>query len=94
MVGGANSRVLCLARRAVSHRILRNNPAVREAENNQQHNRRSVPEYREHEQSVNTERQAAARKDEEVREAKNEQQRSRQLVPEYREHEQSVNMER
>jgi hypothetical protein len=50
-----------------------------------------VPKYREHEQSVNTERQAAACDDEEVEEAENAQQRNRRLVPEYREHEQSVN---
>jgi hypothetical protein len=66
---GANSRALHLARGAESRRILRNNPGVREAENNQQCNRWSVPEYSEHEQSVNTERQIAACKDEEVREA-------------------------
>ncbi len=87
---GANSRALRLTRRAESHRISRNNPDVREAENNQQCNRRSVPEYREHEQSVNTERRAAAHEDEEVRQAENKQQRNRRSVPEYREHEQSV----
>jgi hypothetical protein len=91
---GANSRALCLARRSESRRISRNNPGVREAENNQQRNRRSVPEYREHEQSVNMERQAAACEDEEEREAENKQQRNRWSVPEYREHEQSVNTER
>ncbi len=53
---GANSRALRLARRAESHRILHDNPGVREAVNNQQCNRRSVPEYREQEQSVNTEK--------------------------------------
>jgi hypothetical protein len=66
---GASSRALRLAWRAESHRISRNNPGVMEAENNQQCNRQSVPEYWEHEQSVNTERQAAACEDEEVREA-------------------------
>jgi hypothetical protein len=70
---GANSRVLHLAWRAESHRILHTNPGGRDAENNQQCNRRSVPEYREHEQSANMERQAAAREDEEVREAENKQ---------------------
>ncbi len=48
-----------------------------------------VPEYREHEQSVNTERQVAAREDEEVREA--EKKRKRHLNPETRSLEQSVN---
>ncbi len=43
---GANSRALHLAQRAESHRILCNNPCVREAVINQQCNRRSVPEYR------------------------------------------------
>ena len=91
---GVNSRALCLARRAESCRILRNNPGVREAENNQQRNRHLNPETRSHEQLVDTLRQAAARKDEEVREAENKQQRNRRLVPEYREQEQSVNTKR
>ena len=52
------------------------------------------PETRSRKQSVNTNRQAAARKDEEVREAENEQRRNRRSVPEYREQEQSVNMDR
>jgi hypothetical protein len=43
---------------------------------------------------VNTDRRAAARKDEEVREAGNEQRRNRWSVPEYREQEQSVNTDR
>jgi hypothetical protein len=64
---GANSRALRLARRAESHRILRNNPGVREAENNQQCNRWSVPEYREQDQSVNTNRQDIAHLDPEYR---------------------------
>ncbi len=49
---GANSRALRLAQRAESHRILRNNPGVRAAENNQQCNRRLNPETRSREQSV------------------------------------------
>jgi hypothetical protein len=64
---GANSRALCLARRAESRRISHNNPGVREAENNQQCNRWSVPEYREQEQSVNTNRGVIARLDPEYR---------------------------
>jgi hypothetical protein len=45
----------------------------------------------EHEQSVNTKRRSAARKDEEVREAENDQQRNRRrLNPETRSREQSV----
>jgi hypothetical protein len=52
---------------------------VREAENEQRCNRRSVPEYREQDQSVDTERRAAAREDEQVREAENEQRRNGQL---------------
>ncbi len=85
VIVGANSRALHLAWRAASCRISRNNPGVREAVNNQQRNRRSVPEYREQEQSANTERRAAARKDEEVRERENEQQHNRWSYPEYRE---------
>jgi hypothetical protein len=53
-----------------------------------------VPEYREQEQSVNTDRRAAAREDEQVREAENEQQCNRPLVLEYWKQEQSVNTER
>jgi hypothetical protein len=49
---------------------------------------RLVFEYREQEQSVHTDRQAAAGKDEQVREAENEQQCNRRLVPKYREQEQ------
>jgi hypothetical protein len=90
----ANSRALRLARMAETRRNSRNNPGVREAENKQQRNRQSVPEYREQEQSVNTERQAAARKDEEVRERENEQRCNRWLVSKYREQEQSFNMHR
>ncbi len=71
-MGGVNSRALHLAQRAESPRISRNNPGVREAENNQQRNRCLNPETRSPEQSVDTYRQAAARKDEEVREAENE----------------------
>ncbi len=67
---GANSRALRLARRAESRRILRNNPGVREAENNQQRNRRLVSEYREQEQSVNTNRQVIAHLDPEYRACK------------------------
>ncbi len=66
-----DSRALHLARRAESNRISHNNPGVREAENNQQCNRRFNPETRSWEQSVDTIRRAAARKDEEVREAEN-----------------------
>jgi hypothetical protein len=51
---GANSRALRLARRAESHRILCNNPGVREAENDQQRNRHLNPETRSWEQSVDT----------------------------------------
>ncbi len=50
-----------------------------------------VPEYREHEQSINMERRAAAHKGEEVKEAENKQQRNRHLSPETRSLEQSVN---
>ncbi len=71
---GINSRALCLARRAESRRILLNNPGVREAEKGQQCNRHLNPETRSRKQSVNTDRRAAACKDEEVREAENEQQ--------------------
>ena len=46
----------------------RKDEQVREEENEQQCNRQSVLEYRDQEQSVNTERQAAAHEDEEVRE--------------------------
>ncbi len=60
---GANSRALCLAQRAEIRRILHNNPGVREAENNQQPNRWSVSEYREQEQSANTNRRVIARLD-------------------------------
>ncbi len=67
VIVGAISRALLLARRAESHRILLNNPGVREAENNQQCNRRSVPEYGEQEQSVNTNRQVIAHFDPEYR---------------------------
>jgi hypothetical protein len=91
---GVNSRALCLAQRAESHRISRNNPGVREAENIQQCNRHLNPETRSCKQSVDMFRRAAARKDEEVREAENEQQCNRRLVPEYREQEQSVNTDR
>jgi hypothetical protein len=59
----------------------RKDEQVREAENEQQRNRRLVLEYREQEQSVNMERQAAARKDEEVRERANEHRRNRRSVP-------------
>jgi hypothetical protein len=89
-----NSRVLRLAQRAESRRISRKNLGVREAENDQQRNRRLNPETRSREQSVDTSRQAAARKDEEVREAENEQRRNRWLVSEYREQEQSINTDR
>jgi hypothetical protein len=91
---GANSRALHLAQRAESRRILRNNPGVREAENEQQRNRCLNPETRSQEQLVDTFRRAAAREDEEIREKENEQRRNRRSVPEYREREQSVNMER
>ncbi len=47
--------------------FLHNNPGVKEAENNQQCNRRSVPEYREQEQSVNTDRRVIAHLDPEYR---------------------------
>jgi hypothetical protein len=70
---GVNSRVLRLVQRAESRRILRNNPGVREAENDQQRNRRLNPETRSREQSVDTFKRATARKDGEVREAENEQ---------------------
>ncbi len=60
---GASSRALHLAWRAENRRILHNNPGVREAENNQQCNRRSVLEFREQEQSVNTARRVIARLD-------------------------------
>jgi hypothetical protein len=43
---GVNSRVLRLARRAESRRILRNNPGVREAEKDQRRNRHLNPESR------------------------------------------------
>jgi hypothetical protein len=89
-----NSRVLRLARRAESRRIVCNNPGVREAEKDQQCNRHLNPETRSREQSVDLFRQAAACKDEEVREAENEQQWDRWSVPEYREQEQSVDMDR
>ncbi len=49
------------------------NPGVREAENNKQCNRSLNPETRSREQSVDTFRRAAARKDEEEKEAENEQ---------------------
>ncbi len=48
---------------------------------------RSVLEYREQEQSVNMERQAAAHKDEKLRERENEQQYNRRSVPGVRENE-------
>jgi hypothetical protein len=70
---GVNSRVLHLARRAESCRILCNNPGVREAEKDQQRNRHLNPETRSCEQSVNADRGAPARKDEKVWEAENEQ---------------------
>jgi hypothetical protein len=66
---GVNSRALHLARRAESCRIFRNNPSVREAENDQQCNRHLNPETRSCKQSVNTDRRAAACKDEQVKEA-------------------------
>jgi hypothetical protein len=91
---GVNSRALRLAQRAESCRISRNNPGVREAENNQQRIRRFNPETRSCKQSVDTFRQAAAHEDEQVREAENEQQRNRQSVLEYREPEKSVNTDR
>jgi hypothetical protein len=75
---GVNSRALHLAQRAESCRISRNNPGVREAENDHQCNRRLNPETRSHKQSVDTFRRATAREDEQVREAKNEQRRNRQ----------------
>ncbi len=91
---GVNSRVLCLAQRAESRRISRNNPGVREAENNQQCIRRLNPETRSREQLVDTFRRAVANNDEQVKEAENEQQCNRQSVLEYREQKQSVNTDR
>ena len=91
---GVNSRALRLAQRAESCRISCNNPGVREAENNQEHIRHLNPETRSCEQSVNTFRQATARKDEQVREAENVQRGNRRPVLEYREQEQSVNADR
>jgi hypothetical protein len=71
-----------LARKAERRRILRNNPGVREAENDQQCNRHLNPETRSREQLVDTFRRAATHEDEEVREAENEQRRNRLSVPE------------
>ncbi len=85
MVEGARSRRL--VRRAECHRILRNNPGVREAENEQQPNRRLDPEYRAHEQVADTERHVIARLDPEYREQENEQRHNRRTDPEYTEQE-------
>ncbi len=85
---------MLILERAESRRISRNNPGVREAENNQQCNRCLNPETRSREQSVDSFRWAAACKDEEVGESENEQWRNRRSVPEYREQKQSVNMDR
>ncbi len=58
MVEGARSRRL--VRRAECRRISRNNPEYREAENEQQCNRRLDPEYRAREQVADTERHVVA----------------------------------
>ena len=55
-----------MARRAECRRILCNNPEYREAENEQQHNRWSDPEYRAREQVADTERHVVARLDQVV----------------------------
>jgi hypothetical protein len=51
---GVNSRVLRLAQRAENCSISHNYPGVREAENDQQHNRHLNPETRSRKQSVGT----------------------------------------
>ncbi len=81
MVEGARSRRL--ARRAECCRILRNNPGVREAENEQQRNRRLDPEYRARKQVADMERHVVARLNPEYREQENEQQCNRRSDPEY-----------
>ncbi len=85
MVEGARSRRL--ARRAECHRILCNNPEYREAENEQQCNRRSDPEYREAE----SKQQCNRRSDPEYRACKQVADMERHVVarldPEYREQE-------